>query len=61
MKPMKTIKDPEAFKEVVNSIVMNHSYRSTYSIGSYINNPFYILDSIKGVPVAYDLQGNFMV
>ncbi len=40
---------------------MNHSYRSTYSVGSFINNPFYILDTINGVPIAKDLQGNFMV
>ncbi len=46
---------------VVNSIVMNHAYRSSYSIGSYINNPFFRYDTINGVPVATDLQGNFMV
>ena len=50
----------EAFQRYVNSIVMNHSYRSTYSVGSYINNPFFMVD-IEGVPVAVDLQGNFMV
>jgi cell surface protein SprA len=50
-----------ALKEYINSIVMNHSYRSTYSIGSFINNPFYMFDTINGVPVAIDLQGNFMV
>jgi cell surface protein SprA len=48
-------------KDYVNSIVMNHSYRSTYSVGSFINNPFYVYDTINGVPVAKDLQGNFMV
>jgi len=51
----------EALSEIVNSIVMNHSYRSTYSIGSFINNPFYIFDTISGVPIMTDLQGNFMV
>jgi cell surface protein SprA len=51
----------EALQEYVNSIVMNHSYRSTYSVGSFINNPFYVYDTINGVPVAKDLQGNFMV
>ena len=50
-----------ALKEYVNSIVMNHSYRSTYSVGSFISNPFYLFDTIQGVPVAIDLQGNFMV
>ncbi len=48
----------EAFQRVVNSIVMNHSYRSTYNVGSFINNPFYVVDS-SGITV--DLQGNFMV
>jgi cell surface protein SprA len=51
----------EALQRVVNSIVMNHSYRSSYSVGSFINNPFYLYDTISGVPVATDLQGNFMV
>jgi cell surface protein SprA len=51
----------EALQRVVNSIVINHSYRSTYSVGSFINNPFYLYDTISGVPVAVDLQGNFMV
>jgi len=51
----------QALSEIVNSIVMNHSYRSTYSIGSFINNPFYMFDTINGVPIATDLQGNFMV
>ena len=50
-----------AVKEIVNSIVMNHSYRSTYSIGSFISNPFFVYDSINGVPIITDLQGNFMV
>ncbi len=50
-----------AFQKVLNSIVMNHAYRSTYSVGSFINNPFYIADTISGVPIITDLQGNFMV
>jgi cell surface protein SprA len=51
----------EALSEIVNSIVMNHSYRSTYSVGSFINNPFFVADTIRGVPIMIDLQGNFMV
>ncbi len=51
----------EPLKKYVNSIVMNHSYRSTYSVGSFINNPYFIVDSISGVPIATDLQGNFIV
>ena len=51
----------EALQKYVNSIVMNHSYRSTYSVGSFINNPFFIADTISGVPIMTDLQGNFMV
>jgi cell surface protein SprA len=49
-----------AFQEVVNSVVMNHSYRSTYSVGSFINNPYYY-EAIAGIPDTSDLQGNFMV
>ena len=51
----------EALQKVVNSIVMNHSYRSTYSVGSFVSNPYYAFDTINGVPIAVDLQGNFMV
>ncbi|MCD4711022.1 MAG: cell surface protein SprA, partial [Bacteroidales bacterium] len=51
----------EALQKYVNSIVMNHSYRSTYSVGSFINNPFFLVDTISGVPIITDLQGNFMV
>jgi len=51
----------EPLQRYVNSIVMNHSYRSTYSVGSFINNPFFIADTISGVPIITDLQGNFMV
>jgi len=50
----------EALQRYVNSIVMNHSYRSTYSVGSFINNPFYY-EAMSGVPDTLDLQGNFMV
>ncbi|MCK4747923.1 MAG: cell surface protein SprA, partial [Bacteroidales bacterium] len=50
----------EALQRVVNSIVMNHSYRSTYSVGSFINNPFYY-ESMNGITDTTDLQGNFMV
>ncbi|MGW8314004.1 MAG: T9SS outer membrane translocon Sov/SprA, partial [Bacteroidales bacterium] len=48
-------------ENVVNSIVMNHAYRSSYSVGSFINNPFFVVDTINGVPIRTDLQGNFMV
>ena len=51
----------EAFKPAINSIVINHSYRSSYSVGSFNYNPFFTYDSINGVPIAVDLQGNFMV
>jgi len=51
----------DPIRNVVNSIVMNHSYRSTYSVGSFINNPFFVYDTINGVPIMTDLQGNFMV
>jgi cell surface protein SprA len=50
----------EAFQRAVNSIVMNHSYRSTYSVGSFINNPFYY-EAMNGITDTTDLQGNFMV
>ncbi|MCF8225084.1 MAG: cell surface protein SprA [Bacteroidales bacterium] len=55
------LSDIEALKEYINSISLNHSYRSTYTIGSYISNPFFYIDSSLGVPIAYDLQGNFRV
>ncbi len=51
----------EALQKYVNSIVMNHSYRSTYSVGSFVSNPYYTFDTINGVPITVDLQGNFMV
>jgi cell surface protein SprA len=51
----------EALRDYINSITLNHSYRSTYSVGSYVSNPYYIVDNSLGVPIAYDLQGNFMV
>jgi cell surface protein SprA len=50
----------EALKQYVNSITLSHSYRSTYSVGEFVNNPFYVSE-IEGVPVEYDLQGNFVV
>lgn len=50
----------EALSDFVNSITLNHSYRSTYSVGSYVSNPYYE-DNSQGVPIQYDLQGNFMV
>jgi len=50
----------EALQEYVNSISFSHSYRSTYSVGSFISNPYYV-EEIDGVPIAYDLQGNFTV
>ncbi len=55
----------EALQEFVNSITLNHAYRSTFSVGSYISNPFFrdtiYMDGKEAVPVEYDLQGNFMV
>lgn len=50
----------EALKKYVNSITMNHNYRSTYSIGSFVSNPYYVVDTL-GVPIAIDLMGNFTV
>ncbi len=51
----------EALREYVNSITLNHAYRSTYTIGSFISNPFFVYDTTQGIPIAIDLQGNFMV
>ncbi|MEN8156109.1 MAG: cell surface protein SprA [Bacteroidota bacterium] len=48
-----------ALQEYVNSIVMNHTYRSTYSVGSFISNPFYY-EAMAGID-SMDLQGNFTV
>ncbi|MFC2089379.1 cell surface protein SprA [Bacteroidota bacterium] len=55
------LSDIEALKEYINSITINHAYRSTYTVGSYTSNPYYLVDNSLGVPIAYDLQGNFMV
>lgn len=51
----------EAFQKYINSITLDHSYRSSYNVGSYVSNPYYVVDNSLGVPIAYDLQGNFMV
>jgi cell surface protein SprA len=52
-----------ALQDVVNSVVINHSYRSTYSVGSFINNPYYYeaFYAGSGVTDTTDLLGNFMV
>ncbi len=55
------LRNIEFIQKYLNSITLNHSYRSTYSIGSYVSNPYYVVDNSLGVPIAYDLQGNFMV
>ena len=48
----------EALKKYVNSITMNHSYRSTYTVGSFISNPYYLVTELGIEP---DLVENFMV
>ncbi|MDA3822614.1 MAG: cell surface protein SprA, partial [Bacteroidales bacterium] len=54
----------EALQQYINSITLNHSYRSTYSVGSYVTNPFYTYitgsDDVK-YPYDTDLQNNFLV
>ncbi len=62
------LRNIEFLQQYINSITLNHSYRSTYSIGSFISNPYYEVNTIMdsqgdtvSVPIAYDLQGNFMV
>jgi len=49
-----------AMQQVVNSVVLNHAYRSTYSVGNFINNPAYH-EAMAGIPDTSDLEGNFMV
>ncbi|MDT8431786.1 MAG: cell surface protein SprA [Bacteroidales bacterium] len=55
----------EFMQQYVNSLTLNHAYRSTYSVGSFVSNPYYegeiINDEGEKVPITYDLQDNFMV
>jgi cell surface protein SprA len=42
------------------SVSISHSYRSSYSIGNYISNPFYMLNDRGFVDIrAVDMNGNF--
>jgi cell surface protein SprA len=42
------------------SVSITHSYRSSYSVGSYISNPFYMLNDRGFIDLeAIDLNGNF--
>lgn len=50
----------EFFKKFVKSLNVNHSYRSTYSVGSYATNLFYNPDEVDGLNYIRDLQENFL-
>ena len=46
--------------KVLRSVNISHSYRSTYSVGNFISNPFYEMNEQGFVDLsAVDLNGNF--
>jgi cell surface protein SprA len=51
----------EFFKKYFRSINLNHSYRSSYSVGSFVSNPFY-METEGGFVDFYsrDMNGNFL-
>jgi cell surface protein SprA len=50
----------EFFKKFVKQLNIIHSYRSTYSVGSYATNLFYNPDEMDGLNYIRDLQMNFL-
>lgn len=55
------LKDISFMKKVFKSVNLSHSYRSSYSIGSYLNNPDYsFAPNAPGNVVALDSTGNFI-
>ncbi|MFC2098957.1 cell surface protein SprA, partial [Bacteroidota bacterium] len=51
----------ELFKKYFRSINLNHSYRSSYNIGSFISNPFYAVTDDGFVDLfARDYNGDFL-
>lgn len=51
----------EFMKKLFRSVNLTHSYRSSYSVGSYISNPFYAEDAEGFVKYyARDFDGNFI-
>jgi len=51
----------EFLKKYFRSININHSYRSSYTIGSFISNPFYMATEAGYVDTAArDFNGNFL-
>ncbi|MBT3749625.1 MAG: cell surface protein SprA [Bacteroidetes bacterium] len=48
------------FKKYVKSMQLRHSYRSTYSVGSFATNLFYNPEEIDGLNYIRDLQMNFL-
>lgn len=51
----------EIVQRYFRTVQLNHSYRSTYTVGSFINNPFY-LETVSGYvhPSARDASNNFL-
>ena len=51
----------EFFKKYFRSINLNHSYRSSYNVGSYVSNPFYLVNEDGFVDLdTRDLNNNFL-
>jgi cell surface protein SprA len=47
-------------QKVFRSVSITHSYRSSYSVGSFISNPFYMVNDRGFVDLeSIDLNGNF--
>ena len=46
-------------KKYFRTVSLSHSYRSTYSISSYRNNPYYIADTADNLNYELDNQGNY--
>ncbi|MFA6127617.1 MAG: cell surface protein SprA [Bacteroidales bacterium] len=50
----------EFIKKYLKQLNLNHSYRSTYSVGSYTTNLFYDPDTQDGLNYIRDAQENFL-
>lgn len=51
----------EFFQRFLRSINLNHSYRSSYNVGSYVSNPFYQVNADGFVDLeSRDMNGNFL-
>jgi cell surface protein SprA len=54
------LKDIPFMKKIFKSVNLSHAYRSSYNIGSYLNNADYISTPMTGNTVVVDSTGNFI-